>query len=79
MKLTLIEGWRRAWRLASVQLAAVVAVLAGIITANPALALGLIGFLPSGPLRVLVAIGVSIVVFVVPVLSRIVTRDRTDG
>jgi hypothetical protein len=79
MKLTLIEGWRKAARLASVQLAALVAIVAGIITANPALALGLIGFLPTGPMRVLVAVGVAIVVFVIPTATRLIRKDASDG
>lgn len=79
MKLTLIEGWRHAWRLASVRLAALVAILAGIITANPSLALGLIAFLPGGFWRVVVAIGVSIVVFVIPTLTRVLKKEPGNG
>lgn len=79
MKLTLIHNWRSAWKLASVRLAAVVAVLAGLLTANPGLALGLIGFLPTGPWRALAAVGVTLVVFIIPTLTRLLKKESGDG
>lgn len=75
MKLRLVENWRQSWRWASVQLAALVAVLAGIMTANPGLLLGLIQFLPSGTMRTVAAVGVSIVVFVIPTISRLIEQN----
>lgn len=75
MKLRLVENWRQSWRWASVQLAALVALLAGVMTANPGLLLGLIQFLPTGATRTIAAIGVSIVVFVIPVISRLIEQN----
>lgn len=67
----LVAGWRDAWRWASVQLAAVAAIIAGVLTAHPEILIGLIAFLPSGGLRLLVAAGVALVVFGAPLLTRL--------
>lgn len=74
MKLKLIEDWKRAPRLGSVQLAAFAGVLAAIITANQGLALGLVGMLPQGKLRIFAAAAIGLVVFVIPALSRILQK-----
>lgn len=61
---------RAAWKLWSVKLAAVVAILAGLLAGNQSIALGLIYFLPDGPWRVVIAIAVSVIVFVIPTITR---------
>lgn len=83
MKLKLIDEWRASYKFASIQFAALVAVLSGILAANPGMVLGLINALPVGPMRTIAAIAVSIVVFVVPALTRVVQKapcpPKTDA
>lgn len=76
----LIEDWKaclkRAW---SIRLAALFATLAAMIMANPALLLGLIGFVPPG-LRPLAAVVTFVVAFVVPTLARLMHQgNKPDG
>jgi len=75
----LIDEARQAWRMASVQLAAAAAILAGVLTANPHLALGLIAFIPPGPLRYLLAAGVGLVVFALPTIARLWHQPKVKG
>lgn len=76
----LIEEWRSAWRWWSVRIAGIAAIVAGVLTASPSLVLGLIGMLPQGPWRTVMAVGVGTVVFVIPTLARIVKqKGKTDG
>lgn len=79
----LIENARQAWKMWSVKLAAVTALLATILAGNQSIALGLIYFLPDGPLRILVAVIIGVVVFVVPVVARLVSQpkltEKPDG
>lgn len=73
---------RDAWRLWSVKLAALVAVLTTIIAGNQTIALGLVYFLPDGLWRWVVAGGIGIVVFVIPAATRLVKQtkpEQTDG
>lgn len=72
----LIENARQAWKMWSVKLAAVTALLATILAGNQSIALGLIYFLPDGPLRILVAIAIGVIVFVVPVLTRLISQPK---
>ena len=72
----LIENARQAWKMWSVKLAAVTALLATILAGNQSIALGLIYFLPDGPLRILVAVIIGVVVFVVPVVARLVSQPK---
>jgi hypothetical protein len=74
MKLKLIDEWRNSYRFASVQFAAIAAILAGVLAANPGMVLGLIGFLPAGPMRTVAAVLVGIVVFVIPTLTRVLKK-----
>lgn len=73
----LIENWwectLKSW---SIRLAAAVAILAGIMTANYGLLLGLIAFIPSGPLKYLLAFGVALVVFIIPWLARVLQQPK---
>lgn len=67
---------RSAWKLWSVKLAAVVAILAGLLAGNQSIALGLIYFLPDGPWRVVIAIAVSVIVFVIPTITRMIQQPK---
>lgn len=76
----LIPEWREAWRWWSVQLAALFAILAGLLTANPGLVLGLVGMLPSGLWRWAIAALIAIIVFVIPTLARLWQQEgKRDG
>lgn len=76
MKLRLIEGWRSAWRLGSVQLAAIVAIIAGILSANPVIVIGLLTIMPQGGLlQIVSAVGVAIVVFAIPAAARLLRKE----
>jgi hypothetical protein len=67
-----IDEARNWWRFASVRLAMIPAVLSALLIANPSMALGLIAFIPAGPVRYLVAAGVAVVAFAVPTLARVI-------
>lgn len=69
---------RSAWKLWSVKLAGLVAIVAGLLAANPDIAIGLIYFLPDGPWRVVIAIAVSVIVFVIPTITRMVKQPKLD-
>lgn len=66
------------YRLASVWLAGVVAIIAGILTANPNLLLGLIGYLPEGNARYIASAVVTLLVFVVPVIVRLWPQPKLE-
>lgn len=71
LKDRLIADCSRWWKLASVWLAAAAGILSAVIVANQGLALGLIGYLPGGFMRTLVAVSIGIVVFIVPTITRL--------
>lgn len=73
----LIEEIRNTWKLGSVKLAALAGVLATILASNQSIALGLIYFLPVGPLRIVVAIAIGLIVFVIPTVRTML--ERKDG
>lgn len=75
----LIEEARQAWKLWSVKLAALTAILAAIVASNQTIALGLVYFLPEGPWRVVAGIGIGMVVFVIPTVVRLVKQEKSDG
>lgn len=70
---------REAWKLWSVKLAAVAGILAAVIASNQSIALGLVYFLPEGPWRIVTAIGIGIVVFVIPTITRMAKQGKKDG
>lgn len=74
MGLKLIEGWQDAWRLASVRLAAIVAVITGALTGHPELLLGLLPYLPDGPWRIVASGFIAAIVFIVPTLTRLLQK-----
>lgn len=61
--------------MASIRLAAVVAFISGILSGNPELLLGLIPYLPEGPYRVIAAVAVSVIVFVIPTMARLIRKE----
>jgi hypothetical protein len=71
LKDRLVADCSRWWKLASVWLAALAGALSAVIVANQGLALALIGYLPSGFGRTLVAVAIGMVVFVVPTITRL--------
>jgi hypothetical protein len=75
MRYKLIENWQESWRFASVRLAAAVAILAGVLAANPGLILGLISHLPQGMWRTLASVIVTLVVFIIPTLTRLLKKE----
>lgn len=70
---------REAWKLWSVKLAAVAGILAAVIASNQSIALGLVYFLPEGPWRIVTAIGIGMVVFVIPTITRMMKQGDKDG
>lgn len=74
----LIDEIRSAWKLGSVKLAALAGVLATILASNQSIALGLIYFLPVGPLRIVAAVAIGLVVFVIPTIKTMIER-KADG
>ena len=74
----LIEEARRAWKLWSVKLAALTAILAAIVASNQTIALGLVYFLPEGPWRIVAGIGIGLVVFVIPTVARLVKQEKLE-
>lgn len=83
-----LKGWLAEeagqwWRLWSVRLAAVAAVISAVLTAQPAILLGLIGFIPHGTMRLFAAAFVGAVVFVIPTIVRLwpqpKLKEKSDG
>lgn len=73
----LIEGWAQtAFKLWSIRLAALAAVLAGVFTAAPGLLLGLLAYLPDGPWRTVCAVLIGVVTFVIPAWSRLAAQPK---
>lgn len=81
MKLEWIEGgWRCLWAKGSVKLAAIFGVLVATLLANYGLLLGLIAFMPDGPLRYLVAGVIGFIAFIVPSIARgLKVADKPDA
>ncbi len=74
--MSLLDEIRSAWKLGSVKLAAVAGVLATILASNQSIALGLIYFLPVGPLRIVAAVAIGLVVFVIPTIKTMIERKN---
>jgi hypothetical protein len=72
----LIEEARQAWKMWSVKLAAVTGLMAALVASNQTIALGLIYFLPEGPLRLVVAGAIGLVVFVIPTALRLLQQPK---
>lgn len=73
-----IDGARQWWRMWSVRLAAVTGIVAATLTAHPAILLGLIGFLPRGPMQYVIAAIVGLLVFGVPTLTRVLSQPKLE-
>lgn len=74
--MSILEEIRQAWKLGSVKLAALAGVLATILASNQSIALGLVYFLPVGPLRIVAAVAIGLVVFVIPTLRTMIERKN---
>lgn len=74
----LIEEWRRAWRLWSIQLAAVAAAIAAALVANPSFVLSLINLVPEG-WRPVAALVTGLLTFIVPAFARLVRQPERKG
>jgi len=74
----LIEEARQAWKMWSIRIAAIAAILAGVIASNQSIALGLVYFLPEGPWRIVAGIGIGLVVFVIPTVARLVKQEKLE-
>lgn len=79
MPLKLIDNWRDWHRLGSVRLAAVVAAIAGALTAEPVILVGMIGFLPTGGLmQILAVLFVTVIVFAIPTATRLFRKTPPE-
>ena len=74
MPLRLVQNWRHAYRWGSVQLAALVAAVSAVLTLNPNIVIGLLAFIPRGPLQYGAALLVALFVFIIPVASRVLHK-----
>lgn len=74
--MNLIDDARQAWKMWSVKLAAVTGIITTIMASNQTIALGLIHFLPDGPLRIVVAALIGLVVFVIPTALRLIQQPK---
>lgn len=63
----------------SIRAAAIFALLVGLLTANPILVVGLIGFLPDGPAKWAIGLAVAAVVFAIPVLLSLVRQPKLEA
>lgn len=70
------DWWHKSLRLWSVRINLVWGILATVLAANVPLLLGLIAFMPNGPLRYAVAGFVGFVVFIVPTLARLMHQEK---
>jgi membrane protease YdiL (CAAX protease family) len=76
----LVPEWRKAWGMASVRLAAAASALITAFSASPDLLLGIIGFMPTDAVtRAFMAVGVGLVAFFGPTLTRLWKQDKTDA
>lgn len=76
----LIDEARQWWRLWSVRVTGVMTYLAGILCQNTPMVLGLIGFIPAGPLRTAAAGAVGFIVFGLPIIAaRLAQQPGLEG
>lgn len=74
----LVTDLRSMWKLWSVRLAAITGILAAILASNQSIALGLVYFLPNGPLRIVAAFGIGVIVFVIPTITRLMRQKKLE-
>lgn len=73
----LVDGWRDWWKRWSVRLAAAAGTLSALLVANQALVLSLLSYLPKdGFARVLIAVSIGIVVFLVPTVAVLLKQQK---
>lgn len=78
MKLKLIDEWRNLHKFASVRLAALAAVVAGYLAANPDKTQELLALLPDGPARVAASTLVGLFVFSLAAGTRALKADKGE-
>jgi hypothetical protein len=78
MRLHLVDDWRRSWRWASVRLAWLAGISAGVLTAYPDELKGLVAYVPE-PWRPLASLAVALAVGGLPWLARVTKRKPADG
>lgn len=78
MKLRLVDGWRNAWRWASIQLAIAASALVAYIIATPSILFGIIAFIPRGDLRLPFALGCGAFVLVLVVATRLLKKKSKE-
>jgi hypothetical protein len=78
MKIQLIDDCRHWWRMASVQLALLAGLGAGIITADPDLVKQAIALVPE-PWRPLASLLAGVVVAGIPILARMTKQPKLDA
>lgn len=77
MKIQFVDHWvTQLKNRISIKVAAVFAVVVGLLTANPIIVVGLIGFLPDGIWKWVVALGVAIIVFAIPTLVSLIKQPK---
>lgn len=80
MKIELVDHWVTQFKhKMSIKLAAVMAVLVGILTANSGLIIEIVRSLPNGPMKYALAAGVSIVTFALPTLVALAKQPKLEA
>jgi hypothetical protein len=75
----LVPEWRKAWGMASVQLAAVVSAAVGALAAQPHLMLSIVNYMPADPTqRAMAAIGVGAIAFFGPTVLRLWKQGKAN-
>lgn len=76
----LVPDWRKAYKWSSVQLAAAVAFVIGMLAQQPHLALSIINYMPADPTqRALAALAIGAVAFFGPTVLRLWNQQKDGG
>jgi hypothetical protein len=75
----MVNNCRLWWRRWSVWLAAVSGAITSVIVANQGLLISLLAYLPTGFFRLLIAVSIGFVVFVVPTITVLLKQKNLDG
>jgi hypothetical protein len=71
--------WRIWYKLWSVRLAGAVGTLAAMVLGNKDLALSLINYLPEGAPRIIIAVILGCVIFIIPTLTVLLKQDKLSA
>lgn len=72
-----IEGWREAYRFASVWLALAFSTISTVVVANQGTYFALVAYLPRGPMRFVALAVLWAVLIIVPVVTRLWSQKRS--